>query len=123
MVGHIIGCIDHNFSTANRLKWYSSGQFVFGCNMIIPIKHMVDWELIHQQKQTQINKYHIKKNSKRFYHAYKIVDKVMLNNNSALKYETPYKVPFDITQCWTNGMVTLKYGVTKIRYNICLIKP
>ena len=27
------------FSTTNRLKGYSPGQLVFGCDMIIPIKH------------------------------------------------------------------------------------
>ena len=63
------------------------------------------------------------KNVKRVYHAYKVVGKFILNNHYTLKYDTPYKVPFDITQCWTNGMVTSKYGVTKIRYNIRLIKP
>ena len=47
----------------------------------------------------------------------------MLDNNSACKYETPYKVPFFITQCWTNGMVTLRCGAIKIGYNICRIKP
>ena len=39
-------------STTNRLKGYSLGQLVFGCDMIIPIKHTVDWELIRQQNQT-----------------------------------------------------------------------
>ena len=42
----------------------------------------------------------------------------MINNHAAYKYETPYKGPFVITQCWTNGTVTLQYGPTKIRYNI-----
>ena len=46
----------------------------------------------------------------------------MLNNNDAFKYETPYNGPFEITQCLTNGTVTLKYG-TKNRYNIRQIKP
>ena len=47
----------------------------------------------------------------------------MLDNNAALKYDTPYNIPFDTTQCWTNVMVILQYGVTKIRYNIHRIKP
>ena len=37
-------------STEIRLKGYCPGQLVFGRNMIHPIKHMVDWELIHQRK-------------------------------------------------------------------------
>ena len=44
---------------------------------------MVDWELIHQRKQTQINKYNICENNKRVDHDYKVGDKVMLNNNAA----------------------------------------
>ena len=35
-------------STTNRKKAYSLGQLIFGRNMIIPIKYMVDWELIRQ---------------------------------------------------------------------------
>ena len=38
-------------STTNGLKSYSTVQLVFGIDMIIPIKHNMDWELIHQQKQ------------------------------------------------------------------------
>ena len=75
--------------------------------MIILIKHKVDWELIRQQKHTQINKYNIRENNKRIYHDYKVGDKFMLNNNAAYKYETPYKGPFVIKQCHTNGTVTL----------------
>ena len=47
----------------------------------------------------------------------------MLNNSAAYKYETPYKVPFVITQYVTNGMVILKYGAEKIMHNIQRIKP
>ena len=47
----------------------------------------------------------------------------MLNNHTAYKYETPYKGPFVITQCFINGTVTLHYGQTKIRSNILRIKP
>ena len=42
----------------------------------------------------------------------------MLNNNAVLRYEIPYKCPFEITKCWTNGTITLQYGASKIRYNI-----
>ena len=36
-------------SATNGLKDYSPGKSVFGRDMIIPIKHTVDWELIHHQ--------------------------------------------------------------------------
>ena len=70
-------------SATNALKCYSTGELVFGCDMIIPINHKVDWEWICQWKQTQINKYNIHENRKRVYHDYKVGDKVMLNKNSA----------------------------------------
>ena len=47
----------------------------------------------------------------------------MINNNAAYKYETTYRGPFVITQCYTNGTVTLQCGPTKIRHNIHWIKP
>ena len=43
-------------STANRQKGYSPGQLVFSCGTILPIKHRMDWKLICQKNQTQINK-------------------------------------------------------------------
>ena len=52
--------------------------------MIIPIKHKVDWELIRQQNQTQINKYKIRKNNNGVYHDYKVEDKFMLDNNDTI---------------------------------------
>ena len=91
--------------------------------MILPIQYKVDWELIRQQKYMQSNRYHIRENSKIVDHYYKVGDKVMLNNNDAYKYETPYKGPFMITQCWTNGAFTLQCGTIKIEYNILSIKP
>ena len=42
----------------------------------------------------------------------------MLNNSAAFKYETSYKGPFEILQCWTYGTFTLQMGAIKIRYNI-----
>ena len=47
----------------------------------------------------------------------------MLTNNSAFKYETLHNRPFEITQCWTNGTVTLQCDAKKISYNIRCIKP
>ena len=42
-------------STHSIIKLYTPGKLVFGNNMILPIKHNSDWELIHQQKKMQIN--------------------------------------------------------------------
>ena len=69
--------------TENRLKGYNLGQLVFGHDMLFPIKHTYDWELIHQCKQEQNNKDDTHKNSKIVDHDYKVIDKVMLNDKSA----------------------------------------
>ena len=47
----------------------------------------------------------------------------MLVNNTSLKYKTSHSGPFDIIQCWTNGTVTLQYGLIKICRNILCINP
>ena len=47
----------------------------------------------------------------------------MLTTHTAYKYETPYKGPTVMTQCFTNGTVMLQYGAIKITYNIRRIKP
>ena len=70
-------------STANMLKGFSTGKFLFGHNMILPIKHKVDWELIRRKKQMQINKDNIRKNNKIVNRDYKVRDKLILNNHTA----------------------------------------
>ena len=65
------------FSTTNRLKVYSTVQLVFGHDMILPIKCVVDWELILQKKKTHINKDNIRKNRNRVDHYYKVRDNFM----------------------------------------------
>ena len=44
------------FSTTNRLKGYSPGQLIFLRDIIILIKHRVNWGLIGQRNQAQINR-------------------------------------------------------------------
>ena len=72
-------------STTNRKKVYSPGELIFGRDMILPIKHTVDWELIRQRKQTQINKDNTQKNRHRVDHDYKVGDEVMLTKHTAYK--------------------------------------
>ena len=105
------------------MKGYIMDQFIFGRDIILPIKHMVYWKLILQKKLSQINKDNIRKNRNRVDHNYKVGSKVMLNNHAVYKYETPYKGPFVIIRCCTNVTVSLKIGTTEIRYNISHIKP
>ena len=54
--------------------------------MILPIKHEVDWELICQQKQTQMNIDNTRKNRHRVDYDYKIGGNVMITKHTADKY-------------------------------------
>ena len=111
------------FLTTNRQKGYSPEQLIFGHDMILPIKHMMDWKLIRQQKQTQINRDKTRENKHTVDYDHKLRDDFMRTNHTEYKYETLFKVPFIITQCFTNGKMNLQYGTKQIMYNIHHIKP
>ena len=81
-------------STISRQNGYSTGQLICFLGMILPIKHRVDRELICQQKRMQINRDNSRKKEHIVEYDYKVVDKLMLTNHTAYKYETPYKDPF-----------------------------
>ena len=94
-------------STENRLTFYSAGKLVFVSDMVLLIKHKVDWIFMRQKKQTQILKDIIHENIKTGDHTYKVGEKVMLNNHDAYKYETPFRGLFVIILCWNYGTVIL----------------
>ena len=96
---------------------------MFGRDMILPIKHRLDLEVIRQQKQKQINRDQTYKNKLRVDYEYKVRDKVILTYHTAYKYETPNKGPFVITQCFNNFTVNLQCGTIQVEYNIRCIKP
>ena len=47
----------------------------------------------------------------------------MRNNHVGYRYETLYKVPFSINQCFPIGTVNLQYGTIQNMHNIFRIKP
>ena len=110
-------------STTSRQKVYSPGQLIFGRDIILLIKHRVDWELIRQIKQTQINRDSTRENKHRVDYYYKLGGKFMITYHTSYKYETPYKGHFVIKKCITSGTVMSQYGPTKIRHDIRRIKP
>ena len=71
----------------------------------------------------QINRDNTRKKEHIVEYDYKVIDKFMLTNHTVYKYETPYKDPFVITQCFTNVRVLLQCGAIQIKYNICRINP
>ena len=108
------------FSTISRQKGYSLGKLIFGCDMILLINYRVNWELMCQQKQTQINKDNAHENKHRVEYDYKVGDKVMLTDHTAYKYENPYKGTFVITQCLP--IARYCYGMTRQKLGIIYIK-
>ena len=70
-------------STTNNKKGYSPDQLIFGCDIILPIEHRVDWELIRQKKQTQMKRYNTRKNRHRVEYDHKVGDNVMLTKHTA----------------------------------------
>ena len=83
----------------------------------------MDQEIIRQRDQITINKDIIREIRNIFDHNYKVVDNLMLINHTEYKYKTPYKGPFLMKQCFTNGKVNIQCGLVQIEYNIGLINP
>ena len=87
--------------------------------MIFNIKHVADWEAITQRKQKMINENNIRENAK----CLKYTCKVLLERHDARKYESPYSGPFEVTDVFTNGTVTIKKGATYEWVNIRRLIP
>ena len=79
--------------------------------------------LIYQHKQTLFDKNTDKENGTRKNNHFQLDDQVLIMNNQANKYETPYKVPYIIMQTCTNGMLTLRMGGTTYRIITHRLKP
>ena len=65
-----------------------------------------------------INENNTRENAKCLKYTYKIHDKVLLECHDAQKYESPYLGPFEVTDVFTNGTVTIKKGATYEWVNI-----
>ena len=71
----------------------------------------------------KIDKDVICKNTTRIYHNYRVWDKVMTLTKSAYKYDTPFKVLYEIVQTWKNVTVSVVMGAVTMRINIRNIEP
>ena len=107
----------------HNTKGKSTGQIAFVRDMIIPINQVAYWRYICQNKQEQIDKDVICKNSTRIDHDYRVEDQVTTRIKSVYKYKTPFKGTYEIFHTWTNRTVALKTGVVTTRINIRNIRP
>ena len=101
----------------------TSGQLVFGRDMIYNIKHTANWEYIRARKQEIIHKNNQRENSKRTPHTYRVGDKVLLRVGTENKYEQPYAGFHTITRVFMNGTVRLRMGDVTDTVNIRRLQP
>jgi acyl-[acyl carrier protein]--UDP-N-acetylglucosamine O-acyltransferase len=69
-------------STFHTTLKATPGQLVFGREMVLPIKCMVDWGTIEQQRQNKMGRNNRRENASRISHDYKVGDKVLLKKTA-----------------------------------------
>ena len=87
------------------------------------MKHVADWEHMHQQKPLQINNNNRRDNMIRNNHKYKVGDKILVKRKKNSKHELDFIGPFPITQINYNGTVRFQKGIINDATNIRRIKP
>jgi transposase InsO family protein len=110
-------------STYHTTLQATPGQLVFGRDMIFPIEHIADWQLIKNRKQIMIDRNNAKENLKRIDYDYRAGEKVLIFTPDPNKMEQPREGPYEIVQVHTNGTVTLQKGPVTQRYNVRQIVP
>ena len=126
-------------SFAIRSTWSTTmratpGQLVFGRDMMLNVKHLVDWHYMQTRRQRIASENNARENARRISHEYKVGDKVLkARGNPSNKKEIsatlqkPYEGPYEITNVWNNGTVTIRRtvrgGAVFERINIRRIKP
>ncbi len=112
-------------STYHTVLKASPGAEIFGCDMLLDILFIANWNKIgdYGQCQTDLNMAH--ENSKRVDYDYKVGNKVPLTEEGILrKAESPYsKKPLTITTILTNGTIRIQYRTKSERLNIRRVTP
>jgi transposase InsO family protein len=98
-------------------------QLVFGCDAILNIKHVTDWEHIRQRKQERINENNKRENRNRRDHQYRVGHQVLIKARKNSKHELEYEGPYAITQVNDNGTIRFQKGIVNDVVNIRRIKP
>ena len=101
----------------------TTGQMVFGCEMILNTPFISDWEAIRLRNQKPIDKNNQLEDKNCKPHTYRIRNKLLVRNKKANKYEELYVGPYPINQVWEYGNVTIRWGAVKECINNIWIKP
>jgi hypothetical protein len=112
-------------STFNTTIKATSGQLVFGRDMVLPIKFMAGWGEIEQQRQKEMGRNNRRENSSRINHDYIVGYKVLLKKpgKHLRELEAPRTGPHTVTAIYTNGTVRIKKGKVNERINIRRLFP
>jgi hypothetical protein len=112
-------------STYHTVLKASPGAAIFGCNMLLDIPFIVNWNKIGDYRQCQTDPNTTCKNSKQVDYDYKVGDKVLLTEEGILrKAENPYsKKPWTITTIHTNGNIRIQCRTKYERLNIWRVTP
>lgn len=117
-VAYSIRCAHHRGLQA------SPAQLVYGRDMILPITHHVEWDLLSKRRQQLVDKNNKNENKHRIHLDYKLEDKIMIiNQDIQRKMDAPNEGPYKIIQVHVNGTVTIQRGSVQQRLNIRRVKP
>jgi transposase InsO family protein len=124
---------------AIRSTWNSSmratpGQLVFGRDMMLNIRHLVDWHYMQTRRQKIASENNARENAKRVPHNYEVGDLVLKakgnpGDKSAVRptLQRPFEGPYRVHHVWNNGTVTIRRtvrgGAIFERINIRRIRP
>ena len=102
----------------------SPAQLVFGRDMILPFKVEVDWHMLKQRRQAEINRNNARENKNRVEHEHKPGDKLMLRNEGTLrKLSAPREGPFKVLKVNNNGTLRIQRGAIEETVNIRRCTP
>ena len=112
-------------STFHTTLEATPAQLVFGRDMLLPIRKIVNWATIAEKRKLEMERNNRRENAKRVRHEYQVGDKVFLNKHgpNLRKLETPREGPYEITAVYTNGTIHIQRGEISERVNIRRVIP
>ena len=106
-------------STYHTTLAATPGQTVFGRDMLLNIRHVTDWQLIHERKRKRIETNNSNENKRRRTHDYRVGERVLITKANHNKMEPALEGPYLITRVHCNGNLTIQKGAAvSLRINI-----
>ena len=111
-------------STYHTTLQATPAQLIFGRDMIYPVEYVAEWDVLRQKKQKIIDQNNVRENSRRIDFDYRVGQKILIiNTDIQRKLDNPTTGPYEITDVFSNGTVTIRRGNVLERLNIRRIKP